>query len=134
MCSIWTTASPRIAVFFSLLVDPSKDLTEKMYLDLDVPKIDTQLLQQGRFPFIPLGPKRRQPACPQSALLPHPPAHSSVPKRGGAASTDTETGTVGGVRGGCCVRVGGVAVTVLGLRGRGVAGDGLGGVCGGVEL
>lgn len=121
------------------LLDPSnrpleRSHGEEKYLDLDVPKIDTQLLQQRRFPFIPLGPKRRQPARPQSTLLPHPPAHSPVPKRGGAASTDTEPGTVGGVRGGCCARVGGIAVAVLGLRGRGMAGDGLGGVSGGVEL
>lgn len=56
-----------------------------------------------------------------------------MPKRGGAAGTDAESGTVR-VRGRCAAGVGRVAVAVLGLRWRGMSGDGLSGVGGGVEL
>lgn len=56
-----------------------------------------------------------------------------MPKRGGGSGTDAESGTVGGVRG-SGAGVGRVAVAVLGLRGRGMARDGLIGVGGGVEL
>lgn len=93
----------------------SKELIKNKYLDLDMPKIDPQLLQQWRFALVPLSSKRRQPACPQSTLLAHPPAHSAMSKRGGTPCSDAKSGTIGGVGGGCGAGVGDVAVAVLGL-------------------
>lgn len=101
-------------------------------------EIDSQLLEQGRFALVPLGAKCRQPAGPQSTLLPHAPAHSAMPKRGRSASADDpESGGAAGRvrRGRAGAGVGGVAVAVLGLRGRRVPRHGLlGRVGGGVEL
>ena len=46
--------------------NPSSTTTSKQtYLHPNMPKIDTQLLQQRRLPLITLRPKRRQPARPQ---------------------------------------------------------------------
>jgi len=102
----------------------SGDTKADAYLDLNMPKIHPQLLQQRRFPLIPLRPKGCQPPRSQAPLFPHPPAHAR-----GRCSAEASVGAALGCWGSIGGRVG-----ILGLSRGAVAGDGGAGVLRGVEL
>ena len=99
----------------------------RTYLDLDMPEIHPQFLQQRRLPLITLRPEGCQPARPQPALLPHPPAHSPdpLPEGGATAGAEARARAAAGVGAGAGMRGRAVVVAILSLGGGGVAGYGL---------
>lgn len=73
---LFERSSNCIPEFHHMISALNKDIEADAYLNLNVPKIHPQLLQQRRFPLIPLRPERRQPTCSQTPLFSHPSAHA----------------------------------------------------------